>query len=52
MRERVTIDYTLQKQDCCKDTSNHLAVNFDPIARDADIICNVCGAYIRMWDPN
>lgn len=26
--------------------------NFDRIARDADIYCLRCGAFVRTWDPS
>lgn len=26
--------------------------NFDVVLREADINCDGCGVYIRMWDPN
>ena len=26
--------------------------NIDPVARDGDVYCTKCGAYVRMWDPS
>lgn len=25
--------------------------NFDAVAREADLHCGQCGAYVRMWNP-
>ena len=30
----------------------HKMRNFDPVAREGELWCVKCGAYVRDWDPN
>ena len=43
----------LVKKNCPKCGSlpeNHSVKNYDPVWRDGDVHCNICGSYVRDYD--
>lgn len=43
------IPYDQKKQEMCKH-KNTKVINYDPIWRDGDVICEDCGKHIRTYD--